>query len=168
MQKSKKTEFKAKIFTNNVIHVSSRLDRIKLKYYLDKWRRHVPTGKRILDIQQGTNLLQKFALKNAFNLPLNAFKEKIEEKDTHNKMASLFVIKRRKIRDKLRTYLNKWKENTIKIDNKNKRNDIYSTLLNNLLKNIEKRILYKRFTQWRQRPKVDINYEESETSYYPE
>ena len=76
-------------------------------------------------------------------------------------MASLFVIKRRKIRDKLRTYLNKWKENTIKIDNKNKRNDIYSTLLSNLIKNIEKRILYKRFTQWRQRPKIDINYEMS-------
>jgi len=120
-----------------------------------------PDGKRVLDIQQGANLLQKFTLKNAFNLPLNAFKEKIEEKDTHNKMASLFVIKRRKIRDKLRTYLNKWKENTIKIDNKNKRNDIYSTLLSNLIKNIEKRILYKRFTQWRQRPKVDINYEMS-------
>ena len=94
VQKSKKTEFKAKIFTNNVIHVSSRLDRIKLKYYLDKWRRHVPSGKRVLDIQQGANLLQKFTLKNAFKLPLDAFKEKINEKDTHNKMASLFVIKR--------------------------------------------------------------------------
>jgi len=161
VQKSKKTEFKAKIFTNNVIHVSSRLDRIKLKYYLDKWRRHVPSGKRVLDIQQGANLLQKFTLKNAFKLPLDAFKEKINEKDTHNKMASLFVIKRRKIRDKLRTYLNKWKENTIKIDNKNERNNIYSTLLSNLIKNIEKRILYKRFTQWRQRPKIDINYEMS-------
>ena len=161
VQKSKQTDFKAKIFTQNVTHVSSRLDRIKLKYYLDKWRRHVPSGKRVLDIQQGADLLQKFTLKNAFKLPLNAFKEKINEKDTHNKMASLFVIKRRKIRDKLRTCLNKWKENTIKIDDKNQRNDIYSTLLKNLLNNIEKRILYKRFTQWRQRPKIDINSEMS-------
>ena len=159
IQKSKQTEFKAKIFTKNIIHIDSRLDRIKLKYYLDKWRRHVPSGKRVLDIQQGADLLKKFSLKNAFIHPLNAFKEKINEKDEHNKMASLFVIKRRKIRDKLRTCLNKWKENTIKIDNKNERNNIYSTLLNNLLKNIEKRILYKRFTQWRQRPKVDINSE---------
>ena len=161
VQKSKQTEFKAKIFIRNITHVDSRLDRIKLKYYLDKWRRHVPSGKRVLDIQQGADLLQKFTLKNAFIHPLNAFKEKINEKDEHNKMASLFVIKRRKIRDKLRACLNKWKENTIKIDNKNQRNDIYGTLLRNLLKNIEKRILYKRFTQWRQRPKVDINSEMS-------
>ena len=168
VQKTKQTEFKAKIFTQNVTHVSSRLDRIKLKYYLDKWRRHVPSGKRVLDIQQGANLLQKFSLKNALNLPLNAFKEKIHEKDIHNKMASLFVIKRRKIRDKLRQYLNKWKENTIKIDDKNKRNDVYSTLLNNILKNIEKRLLYKRFTQWRQRPKIDINYEMSKVRNFTE
>ena len=34
-------------------------------------------------------------------------------------------------------------------------------MLYNLLKNIEKRILYKRFAQWRQRPKIDINNEMS-------
>ena len=34
-------------------------------------------------------------------------------------------------------------------------------MLCNLLKNIEKRILYKRFAQWRQRPKIDINNEMS-------
>ena len=40
---------------------------------------------------------------------LDAFKEKINENDMHNKMASLFVIKRRKIRDSLRVCLNKWR-----------------------------------------------------------
>ena len=34
-------------------------------------------------------------------------------------------------------------------------------MLYNLLKDIEKRILYKRFAQWRQRPKIDINNEMS-------
>ena len=34
-------------------------------------------------------------------------------------------------------------------------------MLYDLLKNIEKRILYKRFAQWRQRPKIDINNEVS-------
>ena len=71
--------------------------------------RHVPSGKRVLDIQQGANLLQKFALKNAFICPLDAFKEKINKKDMHNKMESLFVIKRRKIRDSLRVCINKWR-----------------------------------------------------------
>ena len=168
VQKSKHDEFKAKIFTQNVTHVSSRLDRIKLKYYINKWRRHVPSGKRVLDIQQGASLLQKFALKNIIKEPLNAFKEKVEAKDQHNKLASLFVIKRRKIRDNLRSCLNKWKQNTIKINDKKEKNDIYSSLLRNLLKNIEKRILYKRFSQWRQRPKIDINEEMSKVRNFTE
>ena len=81
----------------------------KISMQKAKWRRYVPSGKRVLDIQQGANLLQKFALKNAFICPLDDFKEKINEKDMHNKIASLFVIKRRKIRDSLRSCLNKWR-----------------------------------------------------------
>ena len=159
VNKAKYSDIKAKTFIQNITHVDSRMDRIKLKYYLDKWRRHVPSGKRVLDIQQGANLLQKFTLRNAFIDPLKALTKKVEEKDEHNKMATLFVIKRRKIREKLRTYINKWQEKTIKIYNKSERNAVYYTLLKNLVKNIEKRILYKRFNQWRQRPKIDINNE---------
>ena len=152
-------ELKTKIFIQIVTHLDSRLDRIKLNYYINKWRRHVPSGKRVLDIQEGSNLLKKFALRNALEAPLNAIIEKCEKKNEHNKIATLFVIKRRKIREKLRTYINIWKKKTIKIYNKKKRYNIYSTLLKNLIFNIEKRILYKRFNQWRQRPKIDIYYE---------
>ena len=161
VHKAKFSDLKANHFVQNITHVDSRMDRIKLKYYLDKWRRHVPSGKRVLDMQEGANLLQKFTLRNAFIDPLKAFSEKCKKKDEHNKMAALFVIKRRKIRESLRACLNKWQQNTIKIDNKTRRNNIYNTLLKNLLKNIEKRILYKRFNQWRQRPKIDINNEMS-------
>ena len=161
VHKAKFSELKANIFVQNITHVDSRMDRIKLKYYLDKWRRHVPSGKRVLDIQEGANLLQKFTLRNAFIDPLKALKEKCEQKDEHNKMATLFVIKRRKIRERLRTVINKWQEKTIKIKNKTRTNTVYNTLLKNLVKNIEKRILYKRFNQWRQRPKININDEMS-------
>ena len=102
VHKARYNELKANIFVQNVTHVDSRMDRIKMKYYLDKWRRHVPSGKRILDIQEGANLLQKFALKTIIKEPLKAMTEKCEEKNLHNRMASLFVIKRRKIRDRLR------------------------------------------------------------------
>ena len=166
VHKAKYSDLKATTFVQNITHVDSRMDRIKLKYYLDKWRRHVPSGKRVLDIQQGANLLQKFTLKNAFIDPLNALKEKCVEKDEHNKMATLFVIKRRKIREKLRTYINKWQEKTIKIYNKKERNIVYNTLLKNLVKNIEKRILYKRFNQWRQRPKININKEMGKVKHF--
>ena len=159
IRKARYKDLKTKIFIQIITHLDSRLDKIKLNYYINKWRRHVPSGKRVLDIQEGSNLLKKFALRNALEGPLNAIKEKCEKKNEHNKVATIFVIKRRKIREKLRTYINIWKKKTIKIYNKKKRYNIYSTLLKHLIFNIEKRILYKRFNQWRQRPKVDIYYE---------
>lgn len=48
---------------------------------------------------------------------------------------------------------------TIKIYNKKRRYNIYNTLLKNIILQIEKRILYKRFNQWPQRPKIDIKEE---------
>ena len=168
VHKSRFVDLKTKIFVQHITHVDSILDRVKLKYYLYKWRRHVQTGKRVLDIQEGTNLLKKFALRNAILDPLSALKEKCEEKNVHNKMATIFVIKRRKIREKLRTYINRWLKKTIKIYNKKRRNNIYNTLLKNLILRIEKRILYKRFNQWRQRPKININEEFSKIRDFTE
>ena len=157
--KIKFMNLKAKIFVQNITHVDSILDRVKLRYYINKWRRHVPSGKRVLDLQDGSNLLKKFALKNAYMDALNAFKEKCEAKNTRNKLVTTFVIKRRKIRENLRKYLNKWNKKTIKVYNKKRKNVIYHTLLKNVILNIEKRILYKKFNKWRQRPKIDIYYE---------
>ena len=157
--KIKFMNLKAKIFVQNITHVDSILDRVKLRYYINKWRRHVPSGKRVLDLQDGSNLLKKFALKNAYMDALNAFKEKCEAKNTRNKLVTIFVIKRRKIRENLRKYLNKWNKKTIKVYNKKRKNVIYHTLLKNVILNIEKRILYKKFNKWRQRPKIDIYYE---------
>ena len=94
---------------NGIKYMQKKFRCKKLVYLLLLFERNDPSGKRVIDIQQGANLLQKFALKNAFICPLDAFKEKINEKDMHNKMASLFVIKRKKIRDSLRSCLNKWK-----------------------------------------------------------
>ena len=58
--KEKYSDLKANTFVQKITHADSRMERIKLKYYLNKWRRHVPIGKRVLDIQKGANLLQKF------------------------------------------------------------------------------------------------------------
>ena len=159
LRKLRYKDLKVKIFYQIVTHLDSRMDRIKLNYYLNKWRRHVPSGKRVLDIQEGSDLFKKFAIRNSFIDILNALKEKCEKRNEHKKIATIFVIKRRKIREKLRTYINKWNKKTIKVINKKKRNNIYNTLLKNVILNIEKRILYKKFNQWRQRPKIDKNKE---------
>ena len=74
---------------NGIKYIQKKFRCIKLVHLLLLFERNNPSGKRVIDIQQGANLLQKFALKNAFICPLVAFKEKINKKDIHNKMASL-------------------------------------------------------------------------------
>ena len=71
--KGKFKDFKMDIFSKNVTRVHSRMDKIKLKYYFDKWRKQIPQGKKILDINNGAELLKRFALRNTFIDPLNAF-----------------------------------------------------------------------------------------------
>ena len=73
-------ELKTDIFVKNVNRVHSRMDKIKLKYYFDKWRKQIPQGKKILDINQGAEILKRFALRSTFIDPLNAF---VELNDLH-------------------------------------------------------------------------------------
>ena len=70
-------------------------------------------------------------------------------------------MKRRNLKDNLRDYFNRWKNNTIRLNDKDKRNKIFTTLVKNLINSKDRRILYKRFNQWRQRPKVDTHGEMS-------
>ena len=74
---------------NGIKYMQKKFRYKKLVHLLLLFERNDTSGKRVLDIQQGANLLQKFALKNAFICLLENFKEKINEKDIHNKMASL-------------------------------------------------------------------------------
>ena len=70
-------------------------------------------------------------------------------------------MKRRNLKDNLRDYFNRWKNNTIRLNEKDYRNEIFVALVKNLIISKDRRILYKRFNQWRQRPKVDMNGEMS-------
>ena len=79
--KGKFKDFKMDIFSKNVTRVHSRMDKIKLKYYFDKWRKQIPQGKKILDINNGAELLKRFALRNTFIDPLNAFIEKCDNEN---------------------------------------------------------------------------------------
>ena len=56
--------------------------------------------------------------------------------------------------------------NTIRLNDKDKRNEIFDTLIKNLIISKDRRILYKRFNQWRQRPKVDIHGEMSKINNF--
>ena len=135
------------------------LDKIKLKKYFDRWRRHVPQGKKILDINEGAEILKRFALRNTFIDPLNALSEKIDNQNQKEQSLKLLIMKRRNLKDNLRDYFNRWKNNTIRLNEKDYRNEIFATLAKNLINSKDRRILYKRFNQWRQRPKIDVHGE---------
>ena len=161
INKGKLKDFKTDIFAKNVTRVYSRMDKIKLKKYFDRWRRQVPKGKRILDINEGAEILKKFTLRTTFMDPLNAMAEKIDNENQKEQSLKILIMKRRNLKDNLRDYFNRWKNNTIRLNDKDYRNEIFATLVKNLINNKDRRILYKRFNQWRQRPKVDIHDEMS-------
>ena len=152
-------EFKTGIFFKNVNRVDSRMDKIKLKYYFDKWRKQIPQGKKILDINQGAEILKRFALRTTFIDPLNAFAEKCDNENIKEKSLKLLIMKKRNLKDNLRDYFNRWKNNTIRLNDKDDKNEIFAALFKNIMIHNQRRILYKRFNQWRQRPKVDVHGE---------
>ena len=68
-------------------------------------------------------------------------------------------MKKRNLKDNLRDYFNRWKNNTIRLNDKDDKNEIFAALFKNIMIHNQRRILYKRFNQWRQRPKVDVHGE---------
>ena len=159
VNKKKLDELKAETFIKATNHIDSRLDKIKLKYYLEKWRSHIPKYKKLTDINKGLDKLKKFAKLKTYEDPLKAYLDKCDEINKKNSLLKMVNLKRRNLKDLLRKAFDIWKNKTIRLDDKDKRNDIYKTLLKNIINNIEKRILRKKFNQWRQRPKIDINDE---------
>ena len=159
VQQKKLEDLRNEAFLNAVNHVDNRINKNKMKYYLDKWRRQVPRGRKILDINEGSEILKKYIIKKIYIEPLQAFLDKCDKVNKREGNLKMLIIKRRNLKDNLRDYFNKWRNTKIRLDEKDKRNDLYRTLLKNIISKIEKRILSKRFNQWRQRPKVDLNEE---------
>ena len=158
-QKKKLEDLRTEVFVRTINHVDSRVDKNKLKYYLDKWRRQIPQGRKILDINDGTEIFKKYVIKKIYKEPLYAFLDKCDRVNKREGILKMLILKRRNLKDKLRDLFNEWKYKTIRLDDKDKRNDLYVRLLKNIINKFEKRILYKRFNQWRTRPKVDVNNE---------
>ena len=157
--KKKLDELKANTFIKATNHIDSRLDKIKMKYYLDKWRNHIPKYKKLTNINKGLDLLKKYSKLKTYEEPLKAFLDKCDTINKKNALLEMMKLKGRTLKDLMRKKFDVWKNKKIRLDDKDKRNEIYNTLLKNILNNIEKRILQKKFNQWRQRPKIDVNNE---------
>ena len=158
-KQKKLDDLKADTFIKTTNHIDSRLDKIKLKYYLNKWRNIIPKYKKLTDINKGVDALNKFAKLKTYKEPLQVFLDKCDEINKKNSLGKLMNIKRRNLKDLKRKVFEIWKNKRIRLDDKDKRNDIYTTLLKNIINKIEKRILQKKFNKWRQRPKINVNDE---------
>ena len=159
VQQKKFEDLRNETFLNTVNHVDNSINKRKMKYYLDKWRRQIPRGRKILDINEGTEIFKKYIIKKIYIEPLKAFLDKCDKVNKREGNLKMLIIKRRNLKDNLREYFDRWRNKKIRLDDKDKRNDLYRTLLKNIINKIEKRILSKRFNQWRQRPKLDVNEE---------
>ena len=159
VQKQRLEELRNDTFVKALNHVDTRINKNKMKYYLDKWRRQIPQGRRILDINDGAEILKKYILKRTYIDPLNAYMKKVNEVNKKESILKMIIIKRRNLKSELKDAFDKWRNKRVRLDDKDKRNELYKTLLKNIISKIEKRILYKRFNQWRARPKVDVTGE---------
>ena len=157
--KKKFDDFKNEVFLRTINHIDSRLDKKKIKYYFDKWRKHIPQTKKIFEIKKGGDILNKFIIKNTLDHPLQAFAERLDEDNDKKIILKLLTIKKKKLKDDIKNYFIKWKNNLMRLYDKDKRNELYVTLLKNLINKINNRILYKRFNQWRLRQKSDSKLE---------
>ena len=158
-QKKKFDDFKKEVFLRTINHMDSRFGKIKMKYYLDKWRKHIPQVKKIFQIKGAGDLLKKYLIKNSFKDPLNALASKLDAKNNREIILKLLRIKKRYLKDKLKHYFDKWKNRKVRLDDKDKRNELYQTLIKNMINKINTRILYKRFNQWRKKPQTDTKSE---------
>ena len=75
--------------------------------------------------------------------------EKFDNENQREQSLKILIMKRRNLKDNLRDYFNRWKNNTIRPNDKDYRNEIFETLIINLINNKDRRILYKRFNQRR-------------------
>ena len=159
INKTKFKEIKHGIMGNMYGRILSRLDKVKMKRALDKWKRIIPRGNQLINYVQGTELLQKFCFRVTYKDPLDAILEKQTNENEIFGGKKIFGAKKRALKSSLRDYLYKWKEKTLKSKEKEKQQKLYKSLLNSLTGRIEKRILYNKFNQWRKQRKINLNEE---------
>ena len=148
-------DFRHGIIKNKVERLDSRMDKIKLKKYFDKWKKQIPNNK-LLNYLQGAEMLERFCLRTAYEDPLSAIKEKTEYELERDGILRAFGVKERYIKHNWRDYLIRWKDKAMKAKNREIHDKLYKTLVETIFKKYRMRVLSKRFHQWRQRPKIDL------------
>ena len=145
------------IFGNMYGRVDSRLNKIKLKKYFEKWKKILPKKGKLPEILKALELLERFCKRSTYEDPFKAIKLKFKFNEKTKGINKMIQLKKKYLNSILRNYLQKWKNKSIKVEARNKYDKLYKALLLVIHNKLKNRILQKRFNKWRQRPKIDIN-----------
>ena len=152
-------DFKKEEFIRKLNHINSSINKNKVKDSFNKLKALIPKYQNLLKIKNGFENLEKSAQKKNIKYPIKAIKEKLDKNNKQDAINKFMLFKKRNLNLNLRQFFNDWKNKKIRLDDKDKRNELYNVLLKNIINKIQKRILYKKFNQWRKKPEIDINSE---------
>ena len=156
---SRISEIELKSAVVNAFRILEKKRENLLRNFFNFWRRQIPRGRAILDVNKGVGILGNFCRRMCFRDPLNAIGEVAEEESKRNSVEMMVSFRRRNYKSILSQFFNRWKNQCNAQSSKEDKDYIISNLLSVLTKKIERRILYKRFNRWRLRPKLDVKNE---------
>ena len=105
--------------------------------------------KDLMNHLKGAELLQKALWRITHKDPLDAMAEKVDLDNTKKTLRNLLKLKKLSDKDLLRKYFNIWKNNTLKQKSKDALYELLARLILINANNFKKKILAKKFNQWR-------------------
>jgi hypothetical protein len=105
----------------------------------------------------GYNAFRLFVMRKIYKYHKFSFKESIDVKCTKRALLNSFGLGEKFIKRHWRNFLLRWRRITSKLLLKDSSQSMFFRLLNSNTTRIRRRILIKRFNQWRRKPEIDIN-----------
>ena len=158
-KEQKLDDFKKEEFAKKMNKINSIFNKSNTKDCFNKLKALIPKYKDLIKIKNGFDTLEKTAKKKNIKYPILSLKEKLNKNNKEESVNKFMMIKKKNLNLNLRQFFNDWKNKKNKLEEKDKRNELYNHLLKNIMNKIQKRKLYNRFNQWKKKPEVDINSE---------
>ena len=165
-KEQKLDDFKKEEFIKKMNNINKKYNNKNAKDCFNKLKALIPKYKDLIKIKNGFDTLEKTAKKKNIKYPILSIKEKMNKNNKEESANKFMLFKKKNLNMNLRQFFNDWKNKKMKLEEKDKRNELYKHLLKNIINKIQKRILFNKFNQWRKKPKIDINSEMQKVSNF--
>ncbi|MCQ2815840.1 MAG: hypothetical protein MJ252_01105 [archaeon] len=153
--KNRMNESFKSLAVKNIMRSNNNFNKRMLSKYFHMWKSSLPKAQ--FDIYyKGSNLLERFCLRNTYKMPLSAMSQGQRLRSRNNGGQLAYKIKRRFNKDNLSKYFNKWLKNAYGLAGQTEKGKFFGRLVNTILKKTKNRILSNRFNQWRKKPDIDL------------